>query len=432
MRPSVRRARAPTPFRRVVKRRSAARAVPRAQTTTQQRVAVRRKSTKRAFRGWFHTRGFMKPNFRKGRRVTTSSFLKSGVGMHVEFGSVSADSDCVWLGHSFAMQQILYITCCALVKKLFSKAGYQVANMYAKIQDQSATWVVSPGTVAYTYSYSAHGSPNNTPLTIAADATFDAVAVQFRNSIMATLAAAGGNHENLFLMELSLTFSGTSNGSRDAVVNLANSVMKYNCDSKMVLQNRTVAQSGAGDETSALDVANNPISGKSYEGKGNGAVPNYRGETSLVAGNSFIGDSNSGYIEFNVNGTSVDASTKATFRRPCNAQAFTNVSRSKGVLLAPGAIKTSVIKYVNTIGLNMMIAKLKDWGERNFTPGFDKITPIGYFRMFAFEKKCNTRVDEPSISVGVELNCMYRAMCWEKPVSTSLMQVDGGYIVPQT
>lgn len=418
-RPSVRRAHSSAPFKRNVKRRKAPlKRTPPTQTMTRRNV---KRAVKRAYKGWYQTKGYSAPRFLRPKKWSGNPTLKRGCLLHVEQGGVTGDSDSVYIGHAFAIHQLFRSMCHALIKRLFYKAGYTFVSWDDKIQQTWATEAISPGTIKYHYRTDDHSLPQvQIVVTLQADKTYATAADDLFNSIVDTCVAAGAV-ETFFVTDMKLDITGVPTNNADAIMNVANCNFHFNCTSRMALQNRTLAKTGAGDESSMLDVANNPLEGKSYEGRGNGT--GYAQHFSSLGTNgtsTFVSGDMTGVIDFWTGGAGVGTEVKAQLKRPPSASVFSSCNRSSKAMLNPGAIRNSVLRWTRVYNCRTIFAKLQSYLLKGRAANRDAYVDLGSWRVFGFQKKCATGQDEPNISIGYELNAHYGCYMTEKPVIGSV------------
>ncbi|MDB4302202.1 hypothetical protein N9924_01405 [bacterium] len=212
--------------------------------------------------------------------------------------------------------------------------------------------------------------------------------------------------------------SATSDAPILACVQLAGSSLEFSCYSNLSIQNRTISSTAAGDASNdnRNDVANNPVSGKQYMGYGNGT--NLRLQDRATPGAvSLIADASSGLISLDLANPDITPAQFRNLRRPPRGDSFTNVSSQRQAFLNPGYIKTGRLEYKKSMRVSSFILNLRD----TLQEGAINTTRIGMgsFQFFGFEKKCNTRVDEPVISVGYEINQTYQCIVREAKTAVS-------------
>jgi len=342
--------------------------------------------------------------FRKPKKKATSNFFKKGIVIHNESGVVQSSTSCAYVGHGFANRAMVKAMCQALVRTLFEKVGLTMVSMTDRIQGNFAgAWVVAGGTMRLQYRTTVGEAIQELAFTVIADETFDGLAER----LLAGFFYSIGVTADIFQLT-GMFFSDSSTGSsRDVYVDLSNIKVLFDCDSWLTLQNRTAAVStGPNDESNALDVANNPIEGKVYGGRGNGPMVRFGDQAAVAA--VLIADSLSGQIGFDPEAAAVGFRMKFNLIRPPNLATLSYANKSSPVRLAPGAMKKGHLKYTATLKLNDWISKFKQVMQNAETDNIRMSS--GSFEMYAFERMCNTRADEPAIQVGLELNQTYRCM----------------------
>jgi hypothetical protein len=318
---------------------------------------------------------------------------------------VHTSPDCAYVGHSFAPFRILGGFCAAMVRLLFEKQGHSVRTMEDKIRGNlDIPYTVTSGIMEYTYRTTANASFILKAITPDINGTYEDLALLFYTDLMSL-----ANTVQYDLIEL--RWKGKESGaSPRVVIDLTAAKVHMSHMSYASLQNRTTAKTGTADESSMLDVANNPLEGKSYSGSGTGAQIRFNNSAiTLLSG--FVCDTSTGSIEFNVNGPNVEPEMYTILRRPPLASAFGYVKKSGKVRLSPGSIRKSVLKFQRSMGVNNFMYAMRNY--MNQTVSTDIRIPMGSFQFFAFEKLCNTDTDEPDITIGMEVNQTYRTYITE-------------------
>lgn len=346
--------------------------------------------------------------FKKPTKYGVSQYLKFGYVEHVEKGGVTNSNNCVYIGHTFGAQKMINAVCGAIVRKLAEKAGYSVRAMNDKIQaNETVVSAVSPLNLNYSYKLTAFGQVNVASIVAGADSRWDDLQTQLLNSFYSVVAVGG---EDLILLRIWISSKDTAGDIqqvKQANMDLGSLLLDLNFSSKMTMQNRTLARTGGADESNANDIANNPIAGRSYTGRGNGAM--MRVANNIVATNeAFLGNRETGEIDFRVDagGGQVTAEQKEVFNRPPAKSAFQNVSATGSAFLNPGQMKTSSCYFKRKMYLSTFMNAVYKNIEGSTNQSF---CTLGMFKIYAYEKRCNTGVDEPDISVGYEINSIYRA-----------------------
>lgn len=363
----------------------------------------------------YFTNGYSSSKFAKAKKssFSPSEWLRRGVTYVTESGGVLTSTDCAYVGHAIVMDDILLTWCVQVVKMLCNKLGKDVVSVTEKFGVPNSTTGHTPGTLRWSYRDSADGKVIWVGYTISADIAILSVATELRQSIWDTLRTAlSPTTDNTFeVLEVGISsssYNGATNSVAEvyATVNCVNYLVAHRVKSKLTLQNRTIAKSSAGqDETSALDVANNPVGGYQYFSKGNGLSLKF---TSKQTGTipELIADAGNGVITMDGVDGNFDSATKNLYKRPPPPQSFQGAVKYSGVKLQPGEIKVSkwtkeVMMYNRTFWSVFFNAFQ---GRAQTTPVEPPFVKYMCSRVFAFEKHCNTRVDEPDISVGWEIS----------------------------
>ena len=103
-------------------------------------------------------------------------------------------------------------------------------------------------------------------------------------------------------------------------------------------------------------------------------------------------------------------------KRPPNKQAFTGVQKQGTVMLNPGEMKTGHIRMRQTFTINYINQQFRNaWRTLSALNTSTKMSfNIGKFQFYGFEKRCRTQAaDEPVISIGCEINQIYRTTITE-------------------
>lgn len=353
-------------------------------------------------------RSFPKP---KSKKAGTSQFFRSGYVRYTESGGVVESTDCIYVGHSFAHVQLLYSVLSAMLRRLFAKMGVKIQSWTDKLQGiGNTTFINSPGDIHWTYKTDTGAPITRATYAIAADATFEQIAESLRTSVQ-TVFATNVAQCTMHSLEFTGRDVGSVNTYPNAVLTLGNIELEFDCSSSMALQNRTQAKSDVADPTrfDSSDVANNPIAGKVYGGPGNGTGP--RSGDNASATSPMIASELTGSFAWDPQQAAVTPDMRAVYRRPPAKQSLLYVNRVSNVLLMPGQIRNSLIIWRRKMKLSQYLLAIQNQLESGVN---DVRIPLGKFECFAFEKKCNTRVDEPAISIGYELNQVYRVNVHEK------------------
>lgn len=363
--------------------------------------AFKRYKTKSKPVNKFFTVGKMGPKFRRSKAKKPSKMLKNGVTRYIENGGIVGSADCAYVGHSFAPAQLFAIMVDSIVRDLFIKAGHRVVSMNH-----------SPETTAsfrWSYRTTVGGSPVVRVVNIATTDTFRDIAANFRTDVL-SVASTTVDDWTMYEIRLRNTTLGTD---YMASLYFDDVMLQFDCSSSIAIQNRTLADSTATDTGNRNEVTNNPIGGKSYEGYGNGASLKLWDNALAIASSVLMGQRNTGVIRFDPNEPNVTPEQGRIYKRPNHMSAYSHVTKSASARLNPGQIRNSTIAFKRVMYWNTMFKKLYPFIKE--AGSVDQYLPIGSFRFFAFEKKCNTQtVAEQNISLGFEMNSVYRCRMWKK------------------
>ncbi|AXH73055.1 MAG: putative capsid protein [Circoviridae sp.] len=359
----------------------------------------------------FKGRRFKRP---KKRLYKPSGVSRFGCHRIVEKSVELSRADVVYVGHSFGSQDLLGVVWGSIVRKLFMKAGLQVTSMHQRLQGEAnITFVTSPGMVRLIWRVD--GSTNtNADYAIAADSTYNDIVDQLIIWLEATYNSSG--HNGVVFQSISYYANTTAPVQLEmpaALIHLSGAFVNVGYTSKMTVQNQTGARGVGTDESSALDVANNPLSGKLYHGNGNTLCPSFANNTAAVTPG--IAAIDSGLIDFNI--TNFSTEMTYTYHRPPSAAAFVNCRNAKNVSVNPGEMRTSFIKWQKKMSFNKFMTGMYPYLAQ--AANAPRRISLGKFAALGLDKRCRT-VGDPNIQLAVELQCRYHAVFSE--VRPSLVQ----------
>lgn len=382
---------------------------PRTESVTVPRKRVRYGKTQ-VQRTW--TRGYPGRRFKtKMRRSKLSVMQKYGVRFDFEKGGLATGTDLVVVGHAFGPYNVFLIGMMAILRTLFRRGGRDItAADEPVVAIDHATTTITAAKIRLFYNYDKDNS--NTDFVehdITSVDTLLSVAIAFQTLVGAKIA--GTNGTQFYLYHIDLVYRdvvGSAAVTPVVSVPLMDSFLYFSCFSSMKLQNRTLAStSGTSDESNLLDVANNPIAGKRYMGRGNGPRLAHNGSSAASpnASANFLGDFDYGEIVPDLTQVS------PALTRPPSKARFGNCNSAVNVMLKPGQIRPSTLYVKKRMLVNSWIKLVMlsmgsfsaDSTNRNTWSSF------GNYSVFGFEKVCNTGSDEPAINVGYEINTMYSA-----------------------
>jgi hypothetical protein len=357
---------------------------------------------------WGSYRGRFK---RPIRAVKSPNYYTTGAVSKYESGSVQAGADVVYVGHSNnACNVVFHTVWMAIIKEVMYKAGYQVQSPSQPLGGMSGK------TVELTVKMTGVTNTSTTSVSYTCTANDDlyAVTINLLTNLFSTRPATAWQT----VLPVSI-FLRSGVGDQLAHLPLRQSLIQLECWSLMTIQNRTLAAGGTTTEVdeSALSVTNNPISGKVYRVRGNGFVPTYQ----VNADASFtplFADKNTGLFSTNAADSFPDS-------KKIPQPFYFGAKYSRNVTLQPGEIKKDFIKSYSKMKLETFMTKFCNQitNEAQTTPLDELKIDWGESSMYAFEKVCNTRADEPQISVGFEVNNTVKAKLITRRLATEAYMV---------
>jgi len=303
----------------------------------------------------------------KGQKVI-SSFLKEGYHLTKEDHGTVTDSDCVYLQHSnFRPTEICKVLCGAIFRKLFRKAGIEIANLETELPLFSGE--DSDGfRIEFTARNPIDGTTAVNNYDIINNKTFADIVTDNINN-----AASLGSHMENYLRNANFgepyrirlyqsDRNGLSTNWRIASeLNLECEKVTIEMSSKVTIQNRTRASNAGATDYDADRIDAQPIKGYIYNFKN--ADPRLKASTQLPGGVPLNYDVyyNSGEYFVGIRtwgGSTVGANAKY-LREPPQAKIWTNVDGVSKVYLEPGVMKNTFIhtRYENY--LNTLLKKLR-------------------------------------------------------------------------
>lgn len=362
----------------------------------------------------YRSTGRSGPKFVKPKRASVNKFIKYGSIIKTEYGVVQTDPDCIYIGHSaVAAEKFLHSTFLALVRTILTDLRVNIPSF--------------DHPVAYFkydifYQASTNGVIASTGIVTLTSQTGSAIADSIRDTVLGLCAT--GVYVHLQNIQVSLFEPGVS-GANDTytIYNFADLKFTTVSNSNMQLQNRTIAATGAGDETSALDVSNNPLRGKVYSGWSSTWPYRFNNDTTTNTPTlQFSPAQGVCYLASNLAGFT--SSMSAALKKPPPHTNFIRAKRSSYVQLAPGEIKRSHVKHVWSYTLNQMLNKcyLYCQAQNAGTQATAFWGPTNCL-LYGLEKLCDTGAgDEPTISVGLEIVqttftiCRYKKKNYIQPI----------------
>lgn len=313
-------------------------------------------------------------------------FTKKGFVTTVEIGTVLTGlvpGNAVYFGHASHGNTGLMIRTFSrqMVVRLFEKAGVEIVDL--------ETETPGPGNFIVEYSYLL-----TDPLEIninMSGLSYNQIASAITNAINTAWQSVDGQRN--FVINEARVISTTN--ETIAKQDYRNAYIEIMVKSDLKVQNRTVATGTDEDANSTENVANQPLYGKFYTGRGNGLQ--CRVETNAQIGKSLIVSTATGVLSY------APAASQYWLKEPPLPILFSPLPKYHRALLDPGAVKTNTI-------INSYKIKLSDWFDQLkwvFQSGFKDVqqqSRMGKFAIFAMEKMiCVSATDSVPV-IGIELN----------------------------
>lgn len=345
-------------------------------------------------------------------RKGTKSFKKDPVAVYMRKGVVKTQeinqnlnaSQNVIIGHSTMIAiEHFRMACRAMIKSLFAMDTEIISNFEDLVTQQVPVQVRLDYYADSTTTTVSTAAIINIPSTY----NYNNVASILWSTIVGLLNSGGSMIQLKALYLMRAQTIGTVQVFVNRVeVDLTSSVLHWWCKSDMKIQNRTVAASGTANHDSMANDAE-PLYGKTYDGKGSGAVTKGNRETGYTP---LFADENNGVIQ--------QSGAVLGLQEPPSGIAFNYVSRQGKLSLSSGEIKTSILesKWSQPIGKYIMeLARVGagyQLGQRLYSKG--------KFRFVSLEKMINTDIANP-IQLGYEMNNKYG--CYVKFKTNKLTQM---------
>jgi len=190
-------------------------------------------------------------------------------------------------------------------------------------------------------------------------------------------------------------------------------------ESTLQVQNRTLADSGAGDIYDAANIFNNPMRGKYYSfKKGRPFIRNIAHGTgtnraSFESNNDGLISQQDRYTSGGTSASNFSDAVSNEIRKPPSGNYFINCTNTKTVNVLPGAILTSRHEETVTHSLNTWISLFKNKFDMVGVKTLDGLRlnaepldyRVGSSHMYGLEKMVDTdKVETNQLEIGVEHN----------------------------
>lgn len=345
----------------------------------------------------WRTTGVVGPKFSKKGTSALSKYLKYGVCLKKEQGATLADSSAVYVGHhtmpaNMIMRGVFY----ALARKILTFNNSFPSDVVEPCLD-------FPVDVTYTYRVTVDGPLLiSTPVTVTSPVTVEKLGQALGNNVLTTMGTIS------FYETTSLTVLNVNdpvNPLRIFYMPTVNISIELDVVSNLQIQNRTLASVGAADESSMLDVANNPLRGKMYMGFSNKHSYRYNNDFVGVTPTFYHG-ANDGLLFIGPDNGTFTPEMAQNIRKPPPRSAFGNLTSTNYVRLKPGEIRRSKLRDYKKKTLNQWINLYFDC-MRGAPVAIEILTDAyvkeGKSCFLGLEKMCDSESESNPISVGFEV-----------------------------
>lgn len=384
--------------------RSKRRMPPRKRKTTRKRKRTSKKNSGR------RSRAVVTSRYVKRRRPVPKIRKRDPVGFHgarvtEEQGGIRSDPQLLYIGHTTIKPDLfLKVFWMACIRKLYKEHGVDISDPNQEFAElEISNWVIYVDYYSNPYSTTLLEQP----FTVTGISTLSSVAnamVTWVNNPSTPVSP------DTVLTKIVLQLPGSQTEAL-ASIDMKSMMMTLKSTSTLAVQNRTQASTGIGDETNANDIAQNPLYGYVYRGKGNGFLPKWRkpGEAGYT---SFLGDKDFGLISVN------NADSLTEKKKPLPPAFFTRCTRGRRTMLSPATIKKDYISDSWKFPASSFLRKFNISSQPTLVaPIIDRpsyINTRGTAKMFCYEKLLDTRLDEPDVTIGFEINSFVGMSCYYK------------------
>lgn len=367
----------------------------RASKSTQTGFAgTRRRGVRSAGRS-YRTRGYMRPKFKKRVYSRVNKFLTSGAVLKEESKFAVNDPDCVYVGYNTMPTMKLYDVLMMSVIRKFAKMIGRDLNNWEQVVTGSTGWIFR-----IMYQSAPDAAMEFATFTSSVDTSWIQLAIDLGNLILAAVDP-GDLWFHLDTIDLDC---GSANDRY--IIRAPDLWIKIVANANLNIQNRTLATTGTGDESSMLDVANNPLRGKMYRGYGQAWPFKFNNQPSPGTIKALQCNARTGGLFLNANDTGNTAEMRQNLSKPPVYTAFQNCYGSRYVSLDPGAIRRSKTVHYEDKSLNgwmsLLLPDLRSAVTIANWPSVGYVN-IGKQVVFGLEKLLDSGNVEPDVSVGCEL-----------------------------
>jgi hypothetical protein len=362
--------------------------------------------------------------FKKPRKVIRKQ--KYPVVQKTENSNTVTDGNCVYLLHtSHPLKYVLKTMCMSMVHKYFEQQGIHIRSFDDVVGRTTGigTQFAAPLKVQVVYQGNPQATANPTWVTVAdisgtGAATYTDLSILLADGLINLYDATAGN-KDLFIHQIRWLVDGAT-ATASSLMNLSTRFwdatevrIAISGKSMCNIQNRTLAGDVA-DTALTTSIYANPLHGKHYSFKGNGARMKNLGEAVINTSGQFAPNQATGVVEVGALGTTFGAVAQDVLAQPPSGNYFYNCSKTSYIRLEPGSIKQSTCYAEVTKSFNQWLRGMYNYLETSSTlGGLDTFfsSSLGVSRMVALEKVADMGSGN-DIALGYERDGIMRAKCW--------------------
>ena len=364
-------------------------------------------------RRYTHTIGQYTGKFSRRTGRPNRRIFRAKAVLKTEDGGVLNLADQVqYIGHhNMPFDRLWKILWMAVVKKLAQMQQKDFTNWQTQIIDGLSNTF----NIVVTYRDGVVNTPYNTATFTASTGTitWEGFALELGNFFLNLIPNGSANFE-IYDMYMK-NQSGTTAIINSQKIRGQDLKIKIKSISTLKIQNETIAQTGAGDESSMLDIRNNPLEGKSYDLWGNYAAPKYFDHNATGNPNVLCATAREGLMFVADNDPNHTGPMQNIYDKVLPAGFFNRCYSSGKVNLAPGQIKVSNLVTESTKSLNQWIMAVFPTARYSSAIGSTlgaMPLKVGKTRLFGFEKMVDSRNAEPNITLAYDVNIQLYGECY--------------------
>lgn len=360
---------------------------------------VKKHGYRRPIRRKYVTTGRLGKRFRKSRTTALNKFLKHGTVTKLESRIVVTDPECIYVGHYSLPPDVVTQTAWrAIARSVFAIDGQFLSDVNQQSEE-------GPIQVYVYYRDEFNGTLKSTTVV----ATGDRPTVSSLGDAIGAALLQGMGATDRYYEVVDLIFKTNAGANQMLKVSGNAIVLTVVGNSSLSIQNRTQAGTAVTPDNNILDITNNPLRGKSYDGWGNIHPYRFNNDTSVNGTKSMYYGPVNGLLYVGATDAELTSEMSESIKKPPPRGAFGGVKATSYVKIAPGEIRRSHVKTKLTMNVNQFIRLYMDYyrGQSSWVaaPNTNMLINRGSARFFGLEKVLETSIStEAVISVGAEVN----------------------------